>query len=159
MADSGPCGLESRGRHHPGPDPAAAVPPEELNFPPGARYLYSNAGFTLLAEIVARASGKTFTQFCADRIFGPLGMGHAHSYGRDGHGAAAAPANSASGGATSPFTTADDLVVGLDKLRDPQGGGAAAVAREHLVGVRHDGTKGDYGLGIELGKYRGLPTI
>src|SRR5512137_851945 len=31
---------------------------KELNFAPGSRYLYSNSGFTLLAEIVSRVSGK-----------------------------------------------------------------------------------------------------
>jgi CubicO group peptidase (beta-lactamase class C family) len=49
---------------------------KELNFPPGTRYLYSNSGFTLLAQVVARVSGKPFPQFCAERIFGPLGMRH-----------------------------------------------------------------------------------
>jgi CubicO group peptidase (beta-lactamase class C family) len=51
---------------------------KELNFPPGTRYLYSNAGFTLLAEIVARVSGKPFPQFCTERIFAPLRMTHTH---------------------------------------------------------------------------------
>jgi CubicO group peptidase (beta-lactamase class C family) len=51
---------------------------KELNFPPGTEHLYSNAGFTLLAEIVARVSGQPFPEFCAERIFKPLGMAHTH---------------------------------------------------------------------------------
>jgi CubicO group peptidase (beta-lactamase class C family) len=146
---------------------------KELNFPPGTRYLYSNSGFTLLAQIVARVSGKPFPQFCAERIFGPLGMRHTHfhedltqlvpgraySYRADGNGYAAAPLNYANVGATSLFTTADDLVVWLDNFRDPKVGGAPAVARMQQAGVLQDGTKIGYGLGIELGMYRGLRTI
>jgi len=47
---------------------------KELNFEPGAAYMYSNTGFTLLAEVVARVSGKSFSEFTQDRIFKPLGM-------------------------------------------------------------------------------------
>src|SRR3984957_1988349 len=41
---------------------------KELNFAPGSRYLYSNSGFTLLAEIVRRVSGKSLPDFCQERI-------------------------------------------------------------------------------------------
>lgn len=34
---------------------------KELNFEPGSQYLYSNSGYTLLAEIVKRASGGSST--------------------------------------------------------------------------------------------------
>src|SRR5688500_18768574 len=46
----------------------------ELNFTPGERHLYSNSGYTLLAVIVNRASGKSFRDFTDERIFKPLGM-------------------------------------------------------------------------------------
>jgi CubicO group peptidase (beta-lactamase class C family) len=36
---------------------------KELNFAPGTQFKYSNTGFTLLAEIVKRASGKSFSAF------------------------------------------------------------------------------------------------
>ena len=41
----------------------------ELNFEPGSEFLYSNTGYTLLAEIVERVSGKTLAEFCHERIF------------------------------------------------------------------------------------------
>ena len=53
----------------------------DLNFPPGDRHLYSNSGYTLLAVIVSRASGRTFRQFTTERIFAPLGMTKTHSAG------------------------------------------------------------------------------
>ena len=35
---------------------------KDLNFRPGERHLYSNSGYTLLAIIVSRVSGKTFRE-------------------------------------------------------------------------------------------------
>src|SRR5687767_14650217 len=50
----------------------------ELNFAPGERHLYSNSGYTLLAVIVSRVSGKSFREFTDERIFKPLGMANTH---------------------------------------------------------------------------------
>jgi CubicO group peptidase (beta-lactamase class C family) len=47
---------------------------KDLNFEPGSQYLYSNSGYALLAEIAARVSGQTFSQFTKKNIFEPLGM-------------------------------------------------------------------------------------
>jgi CubicO group peptidase (beta-lactamase class C family) len=146
---------------------------KELNFPPGTHNLYSNAGFTLLAEIVTRVSGMPFPQFCAERIFMPLHMTHTHfhqdltqlvagraySYANKGTGFAAAPLNYANVGATSLFTTAGDLVLWLDNFRDPKVGGAAGVARMQEEGVLADGKKTHYGLGLALDPYRGLKAL
>ncbi len=44
------------------------------NFPAGQRQEYSNTGYQLLAEIIARVSGQSFPEFMRDRIFKPLGM-------------------------------------------------------------------------------------
>jgi CubicO group peptidase (beta-lactamase class C family) len=43
-------------------------------FAPGTGYRYSNSGYSLLALIVARASGMDFASFLRQRIFLPLGM-------------------------------------------------------------------------------------
>ena len=48
----------------------------ELNFRPGERYLYCNTAYMMLADIVSRASGVSFPEFMAERVFGPLGMHH-----------------------------------------------------------------------------------
>jgi uncharacterized protein YbbC (DUF1343 family)/CubicO group peptidase (beta-lactamase class C family) len=49
---------------------------DTLVSPPGARFIYSDTGFILLAELVRRVSGVPLDEFVAREIFGPLGMQH-----------------------------------------------------------------------------------
>ncbi len=146
---------------------------KELNFEPGTLHLYSNAGFTLLAEIVARVSGKPLPAFCDERIFRPLGMSRTHfhddhrrivrdraySYEAASGGYRVSPLNYANVGATSLFTTAPDLVKWLDNFREAKVGGPAGIARLQERAVLKDGQPVDYGLGISLGGFRGLRTL
>jgi CubicO group peptidase (beta-lactamase class C family) len=146
---------------------------KELNFEPGTRHLYSNGGYTLAAEIVARVSGKPLPEFCDERIFRPLGMTHTHfhddhrrivrdraySYEKTGDGFRASPLNYANAGATSLFTTAPDLVKWLDNFRDPKVGGPKAIVRLQEQAVLTNGEKVDYALGLAIGKFRGLRTV
>ncbi len=46
---------------------------QTLNFAPGSEYLYSNSNYILLAEIVARVSGKSFVEYTND-LFRRMGM-------------------------------------------------------------------------------------
>lgn len=46
---------------------------ENLAFPPGSRYMYSNSGYTLLTKIIAVASGSNFYEF-SKNFFNELGM-------------------------------------------------------------------------------------
>jgi CubicO group peptidase (beta-lactamase class C family) len=45
-----------------------------LTHAPGSTFLYSNGGYALLAAIIAQASGTSYGEFLAERIFAPLGM-------------------------------------------------------------------------------------
>jgi CubicO group peptidase (beta-lactamase class C family) len=49
-------------------------------FVPGSNYRYSDSGYSLLALVVGRASGKDFASFLRDRIFAPLKMQHTVAY-------------------------------------------------------------------------------
>ena len=61
--------------HHTNKDIMALLTCQKgLDFPPGEKYDYSNGGYTLLAVIINRVSGKTIAQFAQEHIFGPLGM-------------------------------------------------------------------------------------
>ncbi len=50
----------------------------DLNFRPGAEYLYSNSGYFLLGEVVERATGQSLAAVAEERIFAPLGMSQSH---------------------------------------------------------------------------------
>jgi CubicO group peptidase (beta-lactamase class C family) len=47
---------------------------KDLNFIPGEKFVYSNSGYVLLAEIIARVSGSSEADFLKKYIFDPLGM-------------------------------------------------------------------------------------
>jgi len=44
--------------------------------PPGSRFFYSNAGYSLLAAVVETVSGRPFGDFLRDELFLPAGMRH-----------------------------------------------------------------------------------
>src|SRR5437588_3755484 len=46
----------------------------DLEFEPGARYVYSNSGYFLLGAIVEKVTGKPYEQVLKENIFDPLGM-------------------------------------------------------------------------------------
>jgi CubicO group peptidase (beta-lactamase class C family) len=45
-----------------------------LNFTPGTRFDYSNTGYAVLASLVEKVSGESFSEFLEKHIFIPLGM-------------------------------------------------------------------------------------
>jgi CubicO group peptidase (beta-lactamase class C family) len=143
----------------------------ELNFAPGTRYLYCNSGFTLLAEIVSRVSGIPFTQWTLENIFRPLGMTSTHfhldhqevvrnrAYSYDGSrekGFSQSVLNYANVGATSLFTTVEDMANWMRNFEDKRVGGAAVLDRMLTPGILADGKKISYARGIDTGEYRGL---
>jgi Beta-lactamase len=62
-------------------------------------------------------------------------------------------------GATSLFTTVEDLVQWIGNFEDGRVGGKPAVEQMLQPGVLNNGKKLDYAFGLALGKYRGLRTI
>lgn len=45
-----------------------------VDFDPGTKWNYSNSGYYLLGEIIAKASGKTYSQFVQDELFTAQGL-------------------------------------------------------------------------------------
>lgn len=159
----------------------------ELNFVPGSEYLYSNMGYTLMAQIVEAASGISFVEFTASRIFQPLGMDRTHFHDDHQHmvpnraysyapvvsdddeaagtGDATAPRYTksvlsyANAGATSLFTTADDLARWLDNFRHETVGGPEVMAMMKTRGILSGGDTIPYAHGVIIGEHRGLQTI
>lgn len=49
-----------------------------LESAPGSRFVYSDAGYEVLGELVRKVSGEPLDRFAAQRIFGPLGIKDTH---------------------------------------------------------------------------------
>jgi N-acyl-D-amino-acid deacylase len=48
-----------------------AVP---LNFPPGTNAVYSNVGYVILGEIIAKVSGQSYERFVVENVLKPMGI-------------------------------------------------------------------------------------
>jgi CubicO group peptidase (beta-lactamase class C family) len=146
---------------------------KELNFEPGQEHLYSNTGYTLLAVIAERVSGQSFREFTEANIFKPLGMTNTHfhddhqmivknraySYSSSNNGFRLAALNYANVGATSLFTTAEDLAKWVLNFEDKKIGGAPVIEQMQQKGILSNGKQLDYAFGLSIGPYRGLSTI
>jgi len=145
-----------------------------LNFRPGAEYVYSNTGFTLLAMIVQRASGQSLAQYAQARFFGPLGMRNTHFHDdysmivpgrtsaytpREGGGWRISIPTFDTYGATSLFSTAEDLLLWMANLDAPPTGAVEMLRAAQTSAVLNDGTPTNYGYGLTLNTWRGVRAI
>ncbi len=146
----------------------------DLNFKPGDRYTYCNSGYTLLGLIVKAVSGKTLREFCQEKIFTPLGMtrthfhddhtmlvpGRSYSYGKGRNGGFVHEVLSyANAGATSLFTTVEDLAKWNNNFDKPVVGNRRIINKMLKTKPLNDGTPNTYALGLMIGSYRRLPTV
>ena len=53
---------------------------QALEFQPGTKWSYCNAGYDLLGILIHRVSGKSYDEFLRERIFQPLGMTTARAF-------------------------------------------------------------------------------
>jgi CubicO group peptidase (beta-lactamase class C family) len=141
----------------------------ELNFAPGAEWSYSNSGYVLLPEIVARVSGMPFSEFARKRLFEPLGMkmttyvddplnliknrALAYKKGASGWKMDMYLGNDR-GGAGGLFTTATDLVTWNDALTNNRLG-AFVTQKLQEPATLNNGRKLSYARGLQLESFRG----
>ncbi len=154
-----------------------------LNFEPGDEYLYSNTGYTLLAVIVERVSGQSLREFTSARIFEPLGMTATHFH--DDHETIVinrayayapdrSPGAAAGGfdggleqsipdfdvvGASSLFTTVEDLARWDANFYSGKVGGTELIERLHTRGVLNGGAEIPYAFALAHGTHNGLATV
>lgn len=148
---------------------------KQTNFVPGSKYQYNNTGFTLLAEIIQRVSGKTFSEYLKERIFEPLKMNHtlvldnlgtivknkAYSYTQTEQGFEKIPFNFTLVGSSGINTTAQDLSLWAMNFHEPNPtiGGQAIFEKMKTPSHLNNGEKIPYALGQEWKKYKGLDVI
>lgn len=145
-----------------------------LNFRPGAEYVYSNTGFTLLAIIVQRTSGQSLAQYAQARFFGPLGMHNTHFHDdysmivpgrtsayvpREGGGWRISIPTFDTYGATSLFSTAEDLLLWMASFDVAPEGATEIFRAAQTSAVLTDGTPTNYGYGLTLNTWRGVRAI
>ncbi|ODS99721.1 MAG: hypothetical protein ABS52_19670, partial [Gemmatimonadetes bacterium SCN 70-22] len=154
----------------------------EPNYEPGARYLYTNSGWILAAQIVYRLTGKTLAQFADERIFKPLGMLDTRYLGdaamvipnlatgyapRQGGGFRVARSwyDGAIMGAGAVQTTVEDFGRWLDNYDAATVGGRDIIATMKTATTLNDGspaTSGPtqaYAVGLNVGTLRGLRVV
>ncbi len=146
---------------------------KDLNFDPGEEYLYCNTGFTLLAEIVERITKKPFRDWTQENIFTPLDMTHTHfhenheqivknrsySYSPQGEGFRKRVLSFANVGATSLFTTVEDLAKWVMNFESKVIANDAVMTQMHQQGILNSGEKINYARGLSIGEYKGLKTV
>lgn len=142
----------------------------ELNFKPGDEMVYCNTGFTLMAEIVSRVTKVPFRDWCKQNIFEPLGMkntqfyddheriveNRAYSYHLGSSGYKKSVLSYANAGATSLFTTADDLNIWARNFETVKVGNANVMSIMNRKFVLNNGDTSHYAFGHQIEKYRGL---
>ena len=154
----------------------------EPNYEPGARYLYTNSGWILAAQIVYRLTGKTLAQFAEERIFGPLGM-HDTRYladattiipnGAEGYApragggfrVARSTYDGAIMGAGAVHTTAEDFGRWLNNYDAATVGGRDIIETMTTATKLNDGSPARsganqaYAIGLNVGTLRGLRVV
>jgi CubicO group peptidase (beta-lactamase class C family) len=146
---------------------------KQLNFQPGAEYLYSNTGYTLLATIVGRATGTPFAEYAEQQIFGPLGMdathyhvdagrlvkGRAYAYARGANAWRLDTPSNERAGAGGVYTSVRDLLKWDNNFYDARVGGAALLRQAQTVGALDSGKPLGYAWGLQVGDYRGMRIV
>ncbi|MGQ0640611.1 MAG: serine hydrolase domain-containing protein, partial [Gemmatimonadaceae bacterium] len=149
---------------------------KELNFAPGAEYLYSNTAYDLLSTIVTRVSGKPHREFAQERIFAPLGMTHtryvddrylvlpgradAYAPRREGGGFVSANVNAVeTTGSGGVHSTIGDLLRWDESFYTGALGGAQLTTLVQTPGTLGSGEKLSYAFGLTIDQYGGRRRV
>lgn len=131
----------------------------ELPTPPGAAHSYSNAGYIVLARVIAEASGMPLAEFAASRLFSPLsldGIGFTTDLASQPQAPLLGPSLPLTHGDGGLWSTARAFAQWLHhQNRDTLGIADLVTAPGHL----NDGAPVDYGWGLGLRQHRGHPLL
>lgn len=143
-----------------------------LNFVPGEEWSYSNSGYVLLTEIVARASGLSFAEFMRKRLFEPLGMKTTYvddlqnsvknrslAYKKEGgQWKTDMLLGNERGGAGALLSTTDDLLIWNEALANNRLGAFVSEKLQEPTKL-NNGRKLSYARGLLVESYRGVKEV
>ncbi|MDJ0839935.1 MAG: serine hydrolase domain-containing protein [Acidobacteriota bacterium] len=146
---------------------------KELNFKPGEKFAYCNTGYTLLAEMVARVTDMPFKEWTRKHIFDPLGMADTHfhddhehivrnraySYRENGPHYKKSVLSYANVGATSLFTTVEDMAKWAISFETQALGDAELYRTMESRPPLNDGSENNYAFGQGIAPYKGLKLV
>jgi CubicO group peptidase (beta-lactamase class C family) len=141
--------------------------------PPGRRFAYNNGAYTLLADIVRRASGQSLRAYADQQIFRPLGMTRtsmhddpgevvprlASRYTRRGDTWRVVEGGDGVVGNAGMVTTAGDMLAWLGNFGRSRAGDAPMLAAMQAPLTLASGEASPYGLGVWVGSHHGRRTI
>ena len=146
-----------------------------LDFEPGTEWQYSNTGYVLAGAIVEKVSGQPLVEFLRRQIFAPLHMDHvteddthplsagdAGAYTRQGLGPVRPAPKEGAGwlfGASELAMTPGELALWDISLMNRTLLAANSYKAELEPIVLKDGTKKDYGLGLDIETVQGRARI
>jgi CubicO group peptidase (beta-lactamase class C family) len=147
---------------------------QPLIFTSGQHHLYSNSGYFLLAEIIARVSGQSLNAFATEHIFKPLGMNSTQFY--DDHtriikNRAVGYTSTENGFAIEHYkfdvvgdgavhTTVEDLFLWDQNFYGNKlTGGQAFIDKMLTTGKLNDGKDTNYAFGLYITSYDDQPCV
>lgn len=146
---------------------------KSLNFLPGEEYVYCNTGFTLAGFAIKKITGVSLREYADSVFFKPLGMTSTHfhsdhaeitpnrtsAYVKDEKGKwkISIPVFD-NYGATSLFTTVEDLAKWDENFYTKKIGGDAFIQSMLVTGELNDKTPQNYAAGLVIGSYNGYKT-
>jgi CubicO group peptidase (beta-lactamase class C family) len=146
----------------------------QLNFPPGSKYGYSDTNYDLLAEIVSAVTGESFSSWTESNIFTPLGMtssrfvedhatlieGRARCYEKNDSGQYRNVAlNMGWVGSSGMHTTLQDMTKWIANFATRHVGGEEIFDALLTPGVLNNGEHITYARGVRIEEYHGRKAI
>ncbi|MCX6145393.1 MAG: serine hydrolase [Ignavibacteriales bacterium] len=148
---------------------------DSVYFPPGAKFKYSNSGYSLLALVVESISGQSFAEFLKKNIFAPLGMNHtlayqqgistvdyqAYGYSHTDTGFVRTDQSVTSAvlGDGGIYSSVDDLFRWALALETRSLVQPSLFKEAHTPGRLSDGSSTTYGFGWYIEPYKDVPTF
>ncbi len=147
---------------------------KDLNFKPGAEYLYCNTGYMLMADIIERLTDEKFVDWMQKNVFRPLGLtdtyveavynrivpNNATSYnGSMEKGFSRATEFWGYVGSGNIHSTTKDLLNWMDNYHTPKKGWAQVFAKMKTVDVLNNGDTLHYAFGVDTKAYKGVKRV